>query len=279
MNKKNAKLLKGSKATASENATPWNELSQRQRDEFSKDFLTNHSRLNREAALKPPRKLDHDHIMVMTLRLYHRLIQERKTQSATISDAEIEVRGWVNEWLLEKVLAGKWDALHWLADYGKQHCKAGLGSSKQSLPSLDDLCNDSNQSGDHLASVILREFTTISGIKNVDLFKHIILKDPLPPYDGTRAGLHRIMTHRSPPVIPEYLCRCRLPTKAFLKKRSLIKWQRLVGAKPANPDSLYSRTLKRLGLSGLPVAHGKPKQLDPDSLNTTGNDFWDYLKD
>lgn len=260
------------KQTPTERVLAWSRLDAKQRNRFVESFLTKEAREVREAQLRTPRESSHCIYCSRVLNLYHSAIQKRRKQKDQICVLEIKLREMLKDWFIKALLSGDWDELAWLAKFGKAHCEKGLISHVgQTIPAY-------SLNNDEMGAVTLREFAQLSGASFDQLISPIEPLIPAPPSDGTYSSLMQQISHKSPPKLPTWIDSIGLPTKSLLREKTLGEWQRLTGAKPKAAESLFSRTIKKLGLAGLPDNRGNGKAFSSQQLSEEGEDLLESMR-
>lgn len=272
----------------------WHLLTEKERKRFVDAFCTDKARSKRRSFLQKKKGFDHD--VSSLLHHYQACIalSERIGGNAPSSDMIKEIRS-MSQDAKNKILtllwqwacAGEWERFKWLANYGMKNCKAGIlkasPKSENCFPDLSVLLEQPRFSKTkaeqlqktalQLPAVILRIFAKLSGLD----YRHLAFFYT-PPTNSFSRMLNPYLSKQSQDTqrrrnedVPK-----ALPTKGHLARMALNEWAALTGSHPKKPSSLIGRTLKKLGLGGLPAASCK-KPFPRGSLSETGMELWESL--
>ena len=237
-----------------EDLIPWGKLSDKQQAKFETAFMESESRQFRLNTTLEGTKSSDFH-MAELLRLYSE--SSIQTQGIVMSTIKSHLALWL--------MAGRWDKLKWLSEYGKKHASDGIAAPLSFTISPDDTpsrrpsfpkpatCRGAAIEDVEMAELILLEFIRLSGCSLK--FIRLNMREGPPQYaiDILRGTPEKGMRKEAVPAV--------LPTKGFLEDEVLRIWKRSRGKEESSQyHSLFSRTLAKLGLSGLPK---RPRGLGP----------------
>jgi len=169
----------------------------------------------------------------------------------TRSDVFSSIKSHLALWLI----AGRWDKFKWLSIYGKKHAPEGLKPSLSfrpvkpcTFPRVGALRNPSADVVE-MAELILTEFIRLS-MCPLDLIHYD--SSTVPSQDATSVLIHGTLPkgRMRLDMVPKFL-----PVRRHLEECVLRIWVNDMKLS-LKAQSLYGRTLKRLGLSGLPSKRG-----------------------
>ena len=263
------------KAREKDGMIEWPHLTEKERLAFKSDFIADAARLARMDAMGWEKSGFDPHV-AWALHHYEKarrtprpIVAEEAVTNRQLNELQQRLGTAIQTALWYSVAFGRWQSLHWLADYGEKHCQEGLW---QLLPERNDLPTPcfpdphSHAARSHdvrylLASAMLRSFLALTG-SDFDLLH-------LP-------GLKRTRREMLCPTFPEDIIPARLPTKQRLAAVTLGEWRALTGSKAKAPASHVSRIMRDLGLSGLPK--GRPQPLPEGTLSEEALSLRDSMR-
>lgn len=230
-----------SKKTRHPDLIPWDELTDEAQIEFEEAFMKDDARHYRNQATFG--KIGSADLSVAgLLNLYSNSPKEIRS----------DVFSSIKSHLALFLIAGRWDKFKWLSIYGKKHAPDGIGrplswenKRAATFPEVGALRNPSAP-GVEMAELILIEFVRLSRC-SLDLIHYDSSTEPSQDAHSLLINGRLPKGRMRTDMVPQFL-----PTKGYLEECVLRLWEhrekRLVKS-----SSLYRRTLKKLGLSGLPM--------------------------
>lgn len=261
----------------------WCDLTLAEQSKFTNAFHSDEARKARKKALQPIK--DYEHEMVALIYRYMRLIQlaegckgiapnstliEESQELAEDYRKDIQARLWL--W----ASSGQWKKFHWFVSHAKAHCPMGLrlleGCSPNPFPKPSQrleapkISNQTIGADLYLEAAILRNLAKTACMNLEDLLFY-----SRPPSVLGWMNPYLKEKHHQTGFVP-----VKLPTKKYLEKLALKEWRMLTGYAPKDPKCWFSRTIKKLGLAGLPKGGAAP--LAEESLTDYGKELLDFCR-